>query len=320
VYLDAAREASPAANLRLSLTREGWLQPWARLRDNEADEKSRLADMPALQVLNLIRDVKPGASIIAEAQDERGKKNPALVAQRFGNGRVGAVLVGDLWRWGLRDEAMRKDLDQAWRQMVRWLIADVPERIEVVAEPKRDDPNQAMTLRVRARDKEFRPLDNATVKVTVTSVSAPGTNSATRVSASTNSVRMNAEPSLSVAGLYEASYVPRATGGYLAEVVVSGADGVEVGRAQTGWVADPAAEEFRSLKPNRALLENLARQTGGEVIAATDLEAFAGRLPNRKSPVTESWSLPLWHQPLVFLLALACFAAEWGLRRWKGMA
>jgi hypothetical protein len=98
------------------------------------------------------------------------------------------------------------------------------------------------------------------------------------------------------------------------------ADGVEVGRAQTGWSSDPAAEEFKSLKPNRALLENIARQTGGEVISANSLATFVDKLPNLNAPITESVTTPLWDKPLVFLLALACFAAEWGLRRWKGMA
>ena len=71
---------------------------------------------------------------------------------------------------------------------------------------------------------------------------------------------------------------------------------------------------------NRALLESIAKQTGGEVIAADQLDGFAAGLPNRKAPITESWSYPLWHQPAVFLFALACFVAEWGLRRSKGMA
>ena len=332
VYLDFNRDTKPLENLHLSLTREGWLQPWARLRDNEAGERRRLAEMPALQVLNRVRDVKPGASVIAEVQDESGSKYPALVAQRFGNGRVGALLIGDLWRWGLRDEAVRHDQDKAWRQMIRWLIADVPERISLLAKAKRDDPNQAMTLQVRAKDKDFKPLDNATVKITIKAVAQPtdsspkregmGTNSANPIltSAATNSVRLNAEPALTEGGLYEAAYVPRTTGGYLAEAVVTDADGVEVGRAQTGWSSDPAAEEFKSLKPNRALLENIARQTGGEVISANNLAAFAEKLPNENAPITESITTPLWHTPFVFLLALACFVAEWGLRRWKGMA
>ena len=104
------------------------------------------------------------------------------------------------------------------------------------------------------------------------------------------------------------------------EAVVTDATGMEVGRAEGGWTSDPAADEFRSLKPNRALLETIARKTGGEIIAANSLESFTKSLPNRKAPITESWTSPLWHQAGVFLFALACFIAEWGLRRWKGLA
>jgi hypothetical protein len=319
VYLDFSPEARPRSNLRLSLTREGLLQPWARLRDNEASERTRLTELPPLQVLNRVRDKKPGASVIAEVEDESGAKYPALVEQRFGNGRVGALLVGDLWRSGLRDEATQADLGKAWRQMIRWLIADVPERIQFVAEPKRDDPNQALALRVRARDKDFKPLDNATVKVTVTAVNGSDKTNGTPATDG-KSVRLNAEPALTEAGVYEAQFVPRAAGGYLAEAVVTDASGVEVGRAQAGWSADPAAEEYKSIKPNRALLENIARQTGGEVISMNNLAAFAEKLPSKGAPVTETVTTPLWHKPLVFLVALACFAAEWGLRRRKGMA
>lgn len=322
VYLDALRDDAPASELRLSLTREGWLQPWARLRDNEPGETRRLSDMPPLQVLNTVRGVKPGATIIAEVQDATGRKHPALVQHRFGRGRVGALLVGDWWRWGLRDEGTRKDLDKAWRQLIRWLLADVTERVELVVEPKVGDPNQAMALQVRARDKEFQPLDNATAKLSV--VPLPGilpTNvPPAALLASTQAVHLVAEPALTEPGRYEAAYVPRTLGGHLAEVTVNDGAGIEVGRAQAGWAADPAAEEFRSLTPNRALLENIARQTGGEVVPAGRLGAFVASLPARKAPVTENWSLPLWHQPVVLLFALACFAAEWGLRRWKGLA
>ena len=47
-----------------------------------------------------------------------------------------------------------------------------------------------------------------------------------------------AEPALSEAGLYEATYVPRLTGGFRATAVVTNAVGAEVGRAEAGWSAD----------------------------------------------------------------------------------
>jgi uncharacterized membrane protein len=324
VYLDHVAEDGPLKDLRLTLTHEGWLQPWARLRDNEADEKKRLEAMPPFEVMNRVRELKPGASAIANVHDDRGRNYPALVVQRFGNGHVAALLIGDLWRWGLRDEAMHRDMDKAWRQSFRWLVADVPNRIDFQAEAKRGDPNQAMRLQVRVRDKSFQPMDNASVILRVRTVTNGfhRTNGTTdeRLDTSTNAVRLAAEPALNEAGLYEATYVPRETGGYLAEAVVTDSAGAEVGRAEAGWTADPAAEEFRSLKPNRVSLESIARQTDGEVIAPEKLDDFARGLPNRKAPISESWSSPLWHQPAVFLFALACFVIEWGVRRWKGMA
>ena len=39
----------------------------------------------------------------------------------------------------------------------------------------------------------------------------------------------------------------------------------------------------------------------------------------RHADVTEPYVSPVWHQPWVFLLAILCLTAEWGLRRWKGL-
>jgi uncharacterized membrane protein len=318
VYLDQPSDGKPPGDLRLELTREGMLQPWARLRLNEGDEKRRLEDVPPFGVLNQVRAIKPGASTLATVTDTQSRRHPALVVQRFGNGRVCAMLIGDVWHWGLKDENNHKDMDKAWRQLVRWLVSDVPQRTELLVQQVPGDANQAIRLQVRVRDKKFQPLDNASVSIAVTPVgiqkNADGTtNRAT-------AIRLTAEPALNEAGLYEATYVPRETGGYQAESVVIDSTGMEVGRTEAGWTSDPAADEFRSLTPNRGLLEAIAKKTGGEVISAAGLQKFTKGLPNRKAPITESWTSPLWHQAGVFLFALACFVAEWGLRRARGLA
>ena len=316
VYVDHVPPGPPITDAHLSLTKEGWLQPWARLRSTEADEQTRIEAMPPMITVNRVRELKPGATTIATVRDEGGE-HPALAVQRFGNGRVAALLIADLWRWGFRSEEMHKDMDKAWRQLYRWLVADVPLRIELLVENKRGDPNQAMTLQARVRDKVFQPMDNVSVVLTVQTVT--NNPAGTSLVASTNSVRMTAEPSAAEPGVYTADFIPRQTGGYLAQAVVTDANGAEVGRAEAGWTSDPAADEFRSLKPNRALMDQIARQTGGQVVAASKLDDFVAKLPNKKAPITETWTAPLWHRSYVFLFALACFVAEWGLRRTKGL-
>ncbi|MHC4331602.1 MAG: hypothetical protein ACYSWW_26150 [Planctomycetota bacterium] len=96
------------------MTREGWLQPWARLRDNEQDEQRRLSEMPAFDVLNRVRTIKAGARVVATVGDEQTQEFPVLVVQRFGNGRAGALTIGNIWRWGMERAEMRDDMNKFW--------------------------------------------------------------------------------------------------------------------------------------------------------------------------------------------------------------
>ena len=100
---------------------------------------------------------------------------------------------------------------------------------------------------------------------------------------------------------------------------MAAADGSEVGTRQTGWSVEPQTEEFRTLSVNRPLLDRIAKDTGGEVISTGGLDRFVSSLPNRKIPVVESWTYPLWHQWQMFAAAICCLVGEWGLRRWRGL-
>ncbi|MBL9128129.1 MAG: hypothetical protein JNL97_10800, partial [Verrucomicrobiales bacterium] len=312
VYLDPGISPTESVPLRYELSREGWLQAWARLRDNESDERGRLEGMPPFLVANRIRDAKPGASLVASAKDPQGKDVPALAVQRFGRGRTGALLIGDFWRWGMQSPEARADMDKSWRQLVRWLVSDIPRRVEITSEPMPEDPNGAVRLEVRVRDAQFQPADNASVNIEVEPVTFGAAQG-------TNTVVLRAEPALTEPGLYEAVFVPRIPGGFRAQAKAVGEVGAEIGRAETGWASDPVAEEFRSLVPNPAVLEEIARKTGGRMVAAQDLAAFVRELPTRTAPVMEAWSRPAWHTPVLFAFALACLVAEWGLRRMKGL-
>ena len=316
VYLDRMEEVKSSGPMRFALGREGWLLPWARIRDNESDERARLEGMPHFEVVNRVGDAKPGASVVATVADEAGQDVPALVVQRFGLGRTAALTVGDVWRWGMKDAAAHADMDKGWRQLVRWLVSETPNRVDLSAEPVEGDPNGAMRVQVRARDANYLPLDNASVTLEVEPIVFRGAKTSTNQS---QILRLQVEPSGTESGLYEATYVPRQTAGYRARVTVHDMAHAEVGRAETGWTSDLAAEEFASLVPNRGLLEQIARTTGGEVVPASKLDDWVNHLAARPAPVMEPWSRPLWNLPALFALAMGCLVAEWGLRRWKGL-
>jgi uncharacterized membrane protein len=308
VYLDRIPQAQFSEAFRLSLTREGWLSPWVRVRANEVDERKRLSTMPPFQTVNAVRGIKPGATVLASVQNAAAEELPALVAQPFGAGKSAALTIGDFWKWGLhREENGESDLEMAWRQMIRWLVSETPQRIEADIQMRRDQLGSPAAMTIHVRDEEFKPEDDATVTVRVTKPDG-------------EVVELTAEPSNHQAGAFEALFVARQTGPYRAAVSVRGPDGSDLGSTEAGWTAEPAAEEFRRLKPDRDLLQNLAEKTGGEVVTLSELSSFVSSFPNRRVPISEPWVYPLWHQSWVFLFAAACLIGEWGLRRWKGMA
>jgi uncharacterized membrane protein len=322
VYLGRSEAAAVSGlgdqGYRLVLTREGWLQPWVRVRKTEEEEQHRLAAMPGFHTLSRVENIKPGAAVLAQVRDAAGNAAPALVAQQFGKGHVAAVLIGDLWRWSIRrEDPAESDLDRSWRQTVRWLVGDVPDRLEVAVRPRSDAstpapatttaPASAVDLTVRVRDPEYRPLDNAKVALKITLPDG-------------GALTLDAEPDGREAGAYGASYVPKQPGTYRVVATATSPDGSAVGQREAGWAAQPASDEFARLEPDREYLRTIATKTGGELVDGDRLDAFVASLPSRHAPITEPWTSPLWHQPLYLLIAIACLTAEWGLRRINGLA
>ncbi len=223
-------------------------------------------------------------------------------------------MLGDLWKWGMVSAEARLDFEKSWRQLVRWLVADVPGRVALAVEAKPGDPGGGLELQVRVYDNKFQPVENATVSLDVQPVTFGSTGAD-----SAPALTLSAEHSPAEPGLYLADYLPRETGGYRVTARAINAAGAEAGRASAGWATDLAAQELRSLVPDTALLASLAQKTGGTLTRATDLDALAARLPQEKAPLMESLQEPLWHTPWFFLAALGCLIAEWGLRRTNGL-
>jgi hypothetical protein len=308
VYLNQIASRSPEQKYRLFLTREGWLQPWVRTRKTEEEERSRLSAMTEFRTLSRVGNAKPGAVVLAQVRDPAGQNLPALVAQQFGKGHVAALLIGDLWKWTMhRQHVAEDDLDRSWRQTVRWLVGDVPGRVDVNVRAKPDAPAPTVQATVRVRDVEYRPLENAKVSVRLT---LPGKDELVLV----------AEPDGSEPGTYTTTYVMRQPGAYRVHVTATDSDGTAVGEREAGWAAQPTADEFARLEPDRDYLKEIAAKTNGELVAAEQLAPFVASLSSRHVPITEPWTYPLWHHPLYFLAAISCLAAEWGLRRMNGLA
>ena len=312
VYLDrmnAADSPGPIMASSLSLTREGWLEPWVRLRQDQDKEEARLAFMPEFHAANRASAIKPGASLLAVLSDEDNRRHPALVTQRYGSGRSGAFLVGDVWRWGMKSPDLREDMGKSWRQLMRWLVVDTPDLIEFSHFRQPVGDGDGVDFSVQVRDKAFHANGEVGVEIEV----RQGTGDGEKVA------ELFGEPNLEEEGNFKANFYPREDGAYRAKVAVNGKDGEKLGEREAGWVRNSGVDELRRLQPDRSILERLAAASGGRVLEMDEVMAFVKKeLPAMETPVTEHWTRPLWHAPWLFMVALLLLVGEWGLRRWKG--
>lgn len=297
----------PIGPYRIQLTKEGMLQPWLRLSDNEDGERNQTRTQLIHNTLNLPGELKPGASTLAVAQTRDRLSIPALISQRFGRGRSAAWMIGDLWRSAMRRESTEDDsAGQAWRQMARWLVNDAPSRVELrINEP--GTTNAPITISTNVRDENFLPMDNAKVAVTVTPMGG-------------DPVTLDAVMDDQASGVYQTEFWSAEGSAFHVSAEVQSLDGTRVGEAQSGWSQNTGAEEFSRLAVNTQRLEQLAKETGGRVVRVSELDQFAADLPNQRVPIRETWLYPLWHSPWILTIAIGCLCMEWTIRRIKGMA
>ena len=130
-------------------------------------------------------------------------------------------------------------------------------------------------MSVRVRDAEYRPLDNAKVAFKVT---LPGGDNLT----------LDAEPDGREAGMYSATYVPKQPGAYRVLATATAPDGSTVGEREAGWAAQPAADEFARLEPDREFLKTIASKTHGEVVDGDNLDSFVASLSSTHAPRSPS--------------------------------
>jgi len=132
---------------------------------------------------------------------------------------------------------------------------------------------------------------------------------------STNVVRLKAEPSTEP-GLYEATYVARHAGAYRVDAIVADANGAEVGRAEA--VGRAIRRRRNSARSSQTALcsKTSPSKRAAKSSAPPVWNASPKRFRTVKRPSPRVFDSALAYARDVSF-ALACFVAEWGVRRWK---
>ncbi len=299
----------PATPVRVRPTRTGDVHAALQLGATLAASRARWDSLPPLTTVNRLGALRAGATLLLAGTADGGRSDvPILAWQRYGRGMSAVFGVQDSWLWKMDTSIPVDDVTHQtlWRQLVRWLVDDAPAPFEIIASPSRVAPGEPVSLRARVSTPFFADVNDATVAVTITSPTG-----------TTTTVPL--EWTLRDDGTYAARFTPTDTGRYVLDATSArGRDTVQ--RATSSLLVDERGADVAQAELRTALLRRIADETGGRYYPLADAGQLAEDAVFTDAGVTVREAKDLWDMPAVFLLVALLLGAEWGYRRWRGLA
>jgi len=298
------------AELQISPTPAGAMHPATQLGATEQASLARWKTMPALTTVNRIGRAKPGATALLVGQDTSGRggeQQIVLAYQRYGRGKAIAFPVQDSWVWQMHATVAVDDAthETFWRQMLRWLVSNVPERVTMTA-PDHVAPGEVVSVRAQVSNESFLAVNGAAVQANVLGPDG-------------QPLDVPFEWIVDKDGEYRGSFTAKDPGLYRIRVSARMGDSVITG-SEDYIVAHDTQQEMFGAAQRPALLERIARETGGRYYTPQTAEGLARDMIYTSSGTTVTEQLDLWDTPAMFIALLGLIAAEWLLRRKRGLA
>ena len=264
------------------------------------DDANLLAwrELPEIADYQRVGTLKPAAVALLSV-DTGTATSPLLMTQPFGRGHSYILASGGTWRWQMSMPVEDQSHETFWRQLLRTLVASAPKNIALAASDKTGVSGVA--LRAEFKEDDFTPMENIGVTAVVS-----------HEDGATLSVGL--EPSADEPGVYHANFEPDTTGTWYVEAVAE-RDNAPVSTARASLFHEMGQAEHFNIRSNPNLMARLSESTGGQVIAASDVDTVADLLRYSSAGITELEYRSIWDALAVFLLLLALKSGEWLLRR-----
>ncbi len=296
-------------DLRLDLTAQGRSHPATLLRDGREESNDLWPDLPPLSAYQRMTELKAGATALIEAETPMSSEPLiALAYHRIGRGRAIAFLPHDSWHWQMSAEIPLEDQthERLWRQMLRWLVSYVPDRIEVETDRDRFEPGSTVAIRAMVRDEAFREVNRAQVTATIELPSG-------------DEAYVPLDWSVERDGEFVGVFTAGERGFYRIEVDVE-SNGEPLGAAVSRFAVDDLNEELFGAARRDAVLQRIARETGGRQYRLSEAERLVEELSVSRGGTTVREARDLWDMPVLFLALVVLLCGEWAARRRLGLS
>jgi hypothetical protein len=328
--VELAKDVVRQQGYTLNLTQEGGFNSALLVADSPSESRQTWQDIyrrfPVFGLSDYSKP-KPTARTLIEAVSELdgepeanapGEVEHAFLSwQRAGAGRVAYLAAPDTYRlrWRRGDRMHHR----FWGQFLRWITAASTgtgnELVRLQTDRSRYSKGEPVEVTVWLKDPTGRPLEGESIQA-----------EARTFNDEAMTLDLTADPEVS--GRYFGTFNDLMAGAYQVGVrgdVIdellppSGEGGEASGAIATITVRAADSVEMLNTQCNRALLEQVAEMTGGQVIPPTAMSEVL-ELVSFTPEVTETIDRkPLWNRWSNLFIVLGCLFTEWIVRKGKGL-
>lgn len=297
------RDALPSP---LYLTKHGKGSLLTLLANSEEENATVWRTLPGFYWCAAIEKVKANATILATHSNRRNSYGaiPMLVTMQAGNGKTLYLGHDSAWRW-------RKGVEDLyhfrfWKNVARWMSYQrnmaAGERIRLYRTPDRPMPGDTVTINVNAFDKNGVPLREGKVYIDTTDP----TGKTRRIFLEKNNDKW---------GAYSGNFTIEQSGEWNITAGVANSDTATV----KSTILVPGQQLEKLGKPvDLKLLEEMARITGGKVIAPQDLQELADTINTLPEKAPLETRYPVWAHIALLITLIVLLCLFWTLRKLNG--
>lgn len=294
------------------VTTNGEFSPLLRLASDDAENRARWGQLPALQGVYVSGRVKPGATVLLEHPllQYQNQALPILATQRYGSGRSMALTTASTWRWQMMMPSADQTHETLWRQLIRWLAVSAPERISIDFDREFYNIGDEVNVSATVLNDEFEPDNDATLWLQSTDpldavIDTP------------------MEWDIENDGVYRTSFIAGEEGVYslLVDVASAAADAsVDSSEKRAAFVVTPSLREYTNAEMDRGLLSRIAAASGGRYFDLNNAAALPSAIEFTPNAYSREVQIDLWDQPWLLALLIALLCLDWIMRRMRGLS